>query len=77
LIIDKVGRMVVDGDERDGATRWDDSDNHPYPIVANAVIIWRLHLRSDGMTTAAAGQQRGGKDRGSGRHGPAKVGRGS
>ncbi len=36
-----------------------------------------FRLRGDGMVTAAAGWQRGGKDRGSGRYSPAMVGRGS
>ncbi len=31
--------MVVDGDKCDGATRCDDDDNHPYPIVTNAIIV--------------------------------------
>jgi hypothetical protein len=79
-VVDKARRTAVDRDERDGATCCDDDDNHPYPVVADVVIIWRLRLRGDGMTTAAAGRQRGGEDRedrGSGRHSPAVVGRGS
>jgi hypothetical protein len=62
-VVDKAGRTAVDRDERDGATRCDDDDNDPYPVVADVVIIWRLRLRGDGMTTAAAGWQRGGEDR--------------
>ncbi len=69
--------MAVNRDKRNGTTYSDDNDNHPYPVVANVVIVWRLCLRSDGMTAAAAGRQQGGKDRGSGCHGPAVVGRGS
>ena len=76
-VVNKAGRTAVDRDERDGATRCDDDDNHPYPVVADVVIIWRLRLRGDGMMTAASGRQRGGKDRGSGCHSPAVVGRGS
>ncbi len=74
-VINKAGRTAVDRDKRDGATCCDDDDNHPYPVVPDILIIWRLHLRGNGMTTAAAGQQQGGKDRGSGRHSPAVVGR--
>jgi hypothetical protein len=72
-----VGRTAVDRDERDGATRCDNDNNHPYPVVADVVIIWCLHLCGNGMTTAAAGRQQGGKDRGSGCHSPAVVGKGS
>ncbi len=74
-VVDKAGRTAVNRDERDGATCCDDNDNHPYPVVADVVIIWRLRLRGNGMTMAAAGRQRGGEDRGSGRHSPAMVGR--
>ncbi len=70
-VVDMAGRTAVDRDERDGATRCDDDDNHPYPLVVDVAIIWRLRLRGDGMMTAAVGWQRGGKDRGSGRHSPA------
>jgi hypothetical protein len=76
-VVDKAGRTAVDRDKRDGATCCDDNDNHPYPVVADVVIIWRLRLCGDGMTTAAAGRQRGGEDRGSGHHSPAVVERGS
>ncbi len=76
-VVDKAGRTVVDRDKRDCATCCNGDNNHPYPIVADVVIIWRLCLCSDGMAMAAAGRQRGGKDRGSGRHSPAVVGRGS
>ncbi len=55
-VVEKVGRTAVDRDERDGATRCDDNDNHPYPFVADVVIIWRLRLRGNGMATAAAGR---------------------
>ena len=51
-----------DRDKRDGATCCNNDDNHPYPVVADVVIIWRLYLCGDGMTTAAAGQQQGGKE---------------
>ena len=77
VAVDKAGRKAVDREKRDGATRFDDDDNHPYPIVADIVIIWCLCLRGDGMATAAAGRQQGGKDRGSGCHIPAVVGGGS
>ncbi len=73
-VVNKAGRTAVDRDKRDGATCYD--DNHPYPIVTDVVIIWRLRLCGNGMATAAAGWQRGGEDRGSGRHSPAVVGRG-
>ncbi len=76
-VVDKAGRTVVNRDEHDGATCCDDDDNHPYPVVADIVIIWCLCLCGNRMTTAAVGRQRGGKDRGSGRHSPAVVGRGS
>jgi hypothetical protein len=76
-VVNKAGGMADDGGERDGAPCCDNNDNHPYPVVANIVIIWRLHLCSDGMTMAVAGWQQGGKDRGSGCHGLAVVGRGS
>jgi hypothetical protein len=68
--------MAVDMDERDGASRCKDNDNHPYPIAADVIIIWHLCLCGNGMTMAAAGRQRGGEDRGSGRHSPAVVGGG-
>ncbi len=74
-VVKKVGRTAGDRDKRDGATCCDDNDNHPYPVVADILIVWRLHLCGNGMTTAAAGRQQGGKDRGSGCHGPAMVGR--
>ncbi len=77
VVINKAGRTAVDRDERDGATCCDNNNNHPYPIIADVVIIWRLRLRGGGMMTAAAGRQQRGKDRGSGRHSPAVVGRGS
>jgi hypothetical protein len=51
-----------DRDKRDGATCCNNDDNHPYPVVADVVIIWRLYLCGDGMMTAAAGQQQGGKE---------------
>jgi hypothetical protein len=77
MVVNKAGRTAVHRDERDGATCCDDKDNHPYPVVADVVIIWRLRLRGNGMATAAAGRQRGGEDRGSGCHSPAMVRRGS
>jgi hypothetical protein len=77
VIVNKAGRTAVDRDKRDGATHCDEDGNHPYPVVMDIVIIWRLCLCGNGLTTAAAGQQRGGEDRGSGRHSPAMVGRGS
>ncbi len=77
VVINKVGRTAVDRDERDGASCCNDNDNHPYPIAADVIIIWCLCLCGNGMMTAAAGWQRGGKDRGSGCHSPAVVGRGS
>jgi hypothetical protein len=67
-VVNKAGRTVVDRDECDGATHCNNDDNHPYPVVADVVIIWRLCLCDNGMTTAAAGRQQGGKDRGSGCH---------
>ncbi len=76
-VADKAGRTAVDRDEHDGATCCNDNDNHLYLVFVDVVIVWRLCLHSNGMTTAAVGQQQGGKDRGSGRHGPAVVGRGS
>ncbi len=69
-VVDKVGRMAVDRDERDGATRCNDHNNDPYPIVTDVVIIWHLCLCGDGIMTAAAGWQQGGEDRGSGCHNP-------
>ncbi len=30
-VVDKVGRTVVNRDERNGATHCDDDTNHPYP----------------------------------------------
>ncbi len=74
-VVDKAERTAINRDEHNGATCCDDNDNHPYPVVVDVIIIWRLCLRSDGMTTAAAGWQQGGKDRGSGRHSPAVVGK--
>jgi hypothetical protein len=44
-VVNKAGRTAVDRDKRDGATCCDDNNNHPYPIVADVVIIWRLRLR--------------------------------
>jgi hypothetical protein len=76
-VVDKAGRTAVDKDERDGATCCDDNDNHPYPVVTDVIIIWRLCLCGNKMTTAVAGQQQGGEDRGSGHHSLAVVGRGS
>ncbi len=69
-VVDKVGRTVVDRVECDEATRCNDDDKDPYPVVADVAIIWHLRLCGDGMTTVAAGWQCGGKDRGSGRHNP-------
>ncbi len=62
-VVDKAGRTAVNRDKCNGATCCDDDDNHPYPVVADVVIIWRLRLHGDGMATAAAGWQQGGKDR--------------
>ncbi len=76
-VVDKAGRTAVDRDKRDGATRCNNNDNHPYPVVVDVVIIWRLRLCGNGTAMAAAGRQQGGKDRGSGCHSPAVVGRGS
>ncbi len=76
-VVNKAGRTAVDKDKHNGATCWDDNDNHPYPNIADVIIIWCLCLRGDGMMMAAVGQQRGGKNRGSGCHSPAVVGRGS
>ncbi len=42
-VVYKAGRMAVDRDERNGATRCNDNDNDPYSIVTDVVIIWRLH----------------------------------
>jgi hypothetical protein len=63
-VIDKAGRTAVDRDKCDGATCCDDDDNHPYPVVADVSIIWHLCLPGNGMATAVAGRQQGGKDRG-------------
>jgi hypothetical protein len=52
-----VGRTVVNRDKRDGATCCDNDDNHPYPIVMDVVIIWRLCFGGDEMMTAAVGWQ--------------------
>ncbi len=76
-VINKVGRTAVDRDKRDGATCCDNNDNHPYPIILDIIIIWQLCLCNDRMSTAAVGRQQGGKDRGSGCHSLAMVGRGS
>ncbi len=73
-VVDKAGRSSVDRDEHDGATHCNDDNNHPYPVVADVVIIWRLRLCGNGMAMAATGRQQGGKDRGSGCHSPAVVG---
>jgi hypothetical protein len=77
VVVNKVGKTAVDRDKCNGATCCNDEDNHPYPVVADVVIIWHLRLCSDGMATAVAGWQQGGKDRSSGHHSPAMVGRGS
>ncbi len=77
VVVDKVGRTAVNRDKRNGATCCDNNNNHPYPVVVDFVIIWHLRLCGKGMTTAVAGRQQGGKDRGSGCHSPAMVGRGS
>jgi hypothetical protein len=63
-VIDKAGKTVVDRDKHNGATCCNDKDNHPYPVVADVVIIWRLCLCGNGMAMAAVGRQRGGKDMG-------------
>ncbi len=76
-VVDKAGRTAVNRNKRDGATCCNDNNNHPYPVVADVVIIWCLLLHGDGMAMAAAGRHQGGKDRGSGCHSPAVVGRGS
>ncbi len=55
---------MVDRDKRDGATHCNDNNNHPYPVVVDVVIIWRLCLCGNGMAMTAAGRQQGGKDRG-------------
>jgi hypothetical protein len=77
VVVNKAGRTAVDRDKHDGATCCDNNDNHPYPVIMDVVIIWRLHLHGNEMTTAAKGRLQGGEDRGSGCHGPAVVGRGS
>ena len=76
-VVVKAGRTAVDRDKRDGATCCNNNDNHPFPVVTDVIIIWRLRLCGNGMTMDAAGWQQGGEDRGSGRHSPAMVGRGS
>ncbi len=76
-VVDKVGRTAVGRDKCDGATCCDNDDNHPYPVIADVVIIWRLPLHGNRIVMAAARWQQGGKDRGSGHHSPAVVGRGS
>jgi hypothetical protein len=62
------GRAAVEGDERDGAARCDDDDiddnnddidNHPLPIVVNAVVTQRLRLCGAGTTMTVAGWQLG------------------
>ncbi len=58
-VVDKAGRIAVDKDECDGAIHCNDNDNHPYPVVADFVIIWRLCLHGNGMTMAAVGRQQG------------------
>jgi hypothetical protein len=77
VVVNKVGRTAVNRDKHNGATCCNDDDNNPYPVVADVIIIWRLCLCGNGMMTAVAGRQQGGKDRGSGHHSPAVVGRGS
>jgi hypothetical protein len=64
VVVDKAGRTAVNRDECNGATCYNDNDNHPYPVAADVLIIWRLCLRGNGMATAVAGWQQGGKDRG-------------
>ena len=56
------GSEYSNRDKCDGATCCDNDNNHPYPVIANVVIIWRLYLCGDEMMTAAAGQQQGGKE---------------
>ncbi len=73
-VVEKAGRTAVDRDERDGATRCNNDDNHPYLVVVDVVIIWCIPLCGDEMTTAEARRQQGGKERGSGCHSPAMVG---
>ncbi len=75
--MDKAGRMAVNRDKCNGAPYCNDNDNHPYPVIEDVIIVWHLCLCGNGMAMAAAGQQQGGKDRGSGCHGLAMVGRGS
>ncbi len=38
-VVNKAGRTAVDRDERNGATCCNNDDNHPYPAVADIVII--------------------------------------
>ncbi len=66
--VDKAGKTAVDRDKCNGASCCNNNNNHPYPIAADVIIIWHLCLCGNGMTMAVAGRQRGGKDRGSGRH---------
>jgi hypothetical protein len=32
--------MAVNRDKRDGATCCDNEDNHPYPVIADIVIVF-------------------------------------
>jgi hypothetical protein len=77
VVVDKAGRTAVDRDKRDGASCCNYDNNHPYPIAADVIIIWRLRLCGNGKMTAVVGWQRGDEDRSSGRYTPAVVGRGS
>ena len=77
MVVNKAGRTAVHRDERDGATRCNNNNNHPYPVMVDVVIIWCLRLHGNGMATAAAGRQGGGKDRCSGCNSQGVVGRGS
>jgi hypothetical protein len=46
-VIDKAGRTAVDRDKRDGATRCNDDDNHPYPVVVDVIIIWHVFVATE------------------------------
>ncbi len=61
-VVNMAGRTAINRAECNGATCCNDDDNHPYPVIADVVIIWRLQLHGNGMTMAAAGRQQGGKD---------------
>jgi hypothetical protein len=59
-VVDNAGRTAVNRDKHDGATCCNhNDDNHPYPIVVDVIIIWRLCLRGNGMMTAVVDGSKG------------------